>query len=233
MQIRYINKEILYCFQWNFIDSNMYVLIKDDSALVIDPIITEETTKFWSTKNISKVLILLTHEHFDHINGLNWLRDRFACEVIANKSCSYNIELKSKNLSDKSNVLLMFNTEIKTRGIEIMPFSCKPADLVFEDRKALVWKNHEIELITTPGHSSGSICVLFDKKYMFTGDTLLDVPTITRLPGGNRKDFAQTTLPFFYGLAGKNIWVYPGHGNPGRLDEMLEKYNGELRIKNE
>ena len=42
-------------------------------------------------------VVFLTHEHFDHINGLNKLRDKIPCTVYAHAVCSRNIGLeKSK-----------------------------------------------------------------------------------------------------------------------------------------
>ena len=41
-----IGKESIYSFEWNLIDSNMYLIYREGLALIVDPIYTEETKKF-------------------------------------------------------------------------------------------------------------------------------------------------------------------------------------------
>ena len=222
----YLNGIEMYCFQWNYIDSNMYVLIENERMLIIDPVITEEVVCFFTKQKVDEIWIVLTHEHFDHINGVNWLKEHFVCKVFANMVCAEAIQSESKNLSDKSDVILMFNSDIRNRNISILPFRCS-ADIIFDNSSDFNWQNHFIELITTPGHTDGSICIVLDQMYIFTGDTLLDVPTITRLPSGSKKKFEQITLPILKNF--KTIEkVYPGHGKFGKLDKMLLKYNQEI-----
>lgn len=223
MRTEYINGKKMYCFQWDFIDSNMYVILEDNQAFVVDPVLTAEIKGFWSDLELDKVLIVLTHEHFDHMNGLEWLRNHYPCEVIANSVCAENIRSESKNLSDKSEILLFFNKEVRGRKIEVQPFASW-ADMEFKDIKKIKWQNHDLELISTPGHTDGSICIVFDENYLYTGDTLLDVPTITRLPGGSKKKFEQITLPLLNNMKLQIKKVYPGHGDFGALNQLLSKH---------
>lgn len=220
MRVELLGKTPMYCFQWDYIDSNMYVVVEDEWGLVIDPILTEEVKKFVLNKKIQKFLILLTHEHFDHINGLNWFREQFPCSVYANETCAENIRSESKNLSDKSEIFFMFHPEIKNRNMKIMPFYCK-VDEIIRGGGSITWEGHSIEFMDTPGHTDGSMCIVFDKKYLFTGDTLLLIPTITRLPGGSKKKFETVTIPLLKSIQTKIVKVYPGHGDFGKLEEML------------
>lgn len=213
----------MHWFQWDYIDSNMYVILENREALIIDPVLTTEVKDFWANRDMKRVFIVLTHEHFDHINGLNWLKKQFHCEVIANSVCAANIQSASKNLSDKSDVILLFNDKMRERSVKVFPF-CSSADIQFQDVKKMKWQNHDILLISTPGHTNGSVCMILDDAYLFTGDTLLEIPTITRLPGGSKSKFEQITIPVLRDLIPKIIKVYPGHGNKGNLHEMLARY---------
>ena len=68
-----------------------------------------------------------------------------------------------------------------------------------------------LRVLHTPGHSEDSICLIIDKRGVFTGDTLF-VGAIGRidLPGGNPKEM-------YHSLYGKvssledQLTVYPGH----------------------
>ncbi len=214
---------VLYTFEWDYIASNMYVIRSKNSMLIIDPVYTDEVITFLNTQIAEQVVVILTHEHFDHINGVNWLKEHFKCIVYSNSVCSEHICSEKKNLSGHSEVFRMFNKCNTSRETVIVPFVCS-SDIIFDDNMEFEWEEHWIQMTTTPGHSDGSICILVDRTYLFTGDTLLNVPTVTRLPGGSRKKFYEITVPFLKKMIEKNYIVYPGHGEKGRLQDLLEKY---------
>ncbi len=103
---------------------------------------------------------------------------------------------------------------------EIRPITCS-ADETFTVSKEFKWNGHSIELFETPGHSSGSICVIIDKMYIFTGDSLLkNIPVVTKMPSGSKELYNKITRPFFEDL-NKNLYVYPGHGESDNLKKIL------------
>ena len=51
--------------------------------------------------------------------------------------------------------------------VNIEPYSCF-ADIYFEQKFEFKWESHDFYLISTPGHSKGSICILLDNKYLFS-----------------------------------------------------------------
>jgi glyoxylase-like metal-dependent hydrolase (beta-lactamase superfamily II) len=68
-------------------------------------------------------------------------------------------------------------------------------------------------VIHTPGHTTGGICLYFDKeKVLFSGDTLF-YGSIGRtdLPGGSHKQLIQGILNKLMILEDQ-VAVYPGHG---------------------
>ena len=211
-------------FDWDFISSHMYLIRRGSDALVIDPVDTAEVREYMIGSGIKDCKVLLTHEHFDHISGVGLLRSLCVCEVICSRVCAENIVSSSKNLSDASDAVVLFNAGMSARGCHIEPFTCT-ADLPFDGELRTEWHGHSVHAFPTPGHSPGSICILLDGKYLFTGDTLLDTPTITRLPRGSRRDFESITLPLLKGLCGSVELVFPGHGEYAGLEALLEKYH--------
>lgn len=55
---------------FSYIDANMYILAENGEALVIDPHISAEADAYLKSNRVTKVTILLTHEHFDHTCGI-------------------------------------------------------------------------------------------------------------------------------------------------------------------
>lgn len=211
----------IYKFVSELIDSQAYVMLFEKRVLIVDPVDTDEFKRFIIKNEIIEADIFLTHEHFDHIRGVNWLRDILAATVYASKDAAKSIELPNKNLSQYSNVLLSFYYKDFELVSEIIPYFCS-ADFILEDNQIIHWMTHDILVICTPGHSPGSICLLLDNVFLFSGDTILTIPTITRFPGGSKKDFFNKSLPKLRELKGRKIIVLPGHGKTAHLDYLLE-----------
>ena len=64
------------------INSNMYMIIENNNALVIDPHYSDKLSSIFKNNNISDVTILLTHEHPDHTSGVEWITDNFKTTLI-------------------------------------------------------------------------------------------------------------------------------------------------------
>ena len=70
---------------FEYIDSNMYVVVEKDKALIIDPHKNNEVYNLLLKNNVKDITMLLTHEHLDHISGIKWLKDNFNTLLIATK----------------------------------------------------------------------------------------------------------------------------------------------------
>lgn len=231
MKVLEIDGSSVYQFVWNYIDSNAYVVVKGQDALVIDPVDTKEFWTLLKDKAIQRVTVVLTHGHFDHITGLNRLRDTVDCKVYAHLDCSKMIGSVAKNLSGTANVIAQFNEKVCKTGIWVEPFACAPAECSFESDITFYWQDYAAQLLVTPGHSAGSTCLLLNQKWLFSGDTLLGVPTITRLPGGSKKLFQELTLPKLEKLKKQVERVFPGHGEAGTMEEMLSGNKEKNNVK--
>lgn len=217
-----IGSTTVFSFDWTYISSHCYMISADRNVILIDPVLTDETEKVFKSISEKHIHVILTHEHFDHISGVPLLKKISDAAVYCNNACSEKIKKPSKNLSDKADVIALFN-HAAVHGT-VLPFSCE-ADICFEDEYTLSVEGHSVKMITTPGHTDGSICIILDNEILFSGDSLLDTPTITRLPGGSKKDFQNITLPFFRSQAENIRMVFPGHGNPDTIDSFLKINN--------
>ena len=207
------------------IDARMYVMIQNQKALIVDPCVSEEAEKYLKENQVEDILVLLTHEHYDHISGVNWLREKFSrVSVLCSESCGKLIIKPNKNLSSFYEILFMGKdekTQEYVRNMNVQPYSCE-ADEMFSDELEMEWEGHRLLLKETPGHSKGSICINVDDEILFSGDTLVTGhDTILRLPGGNKKNYYDLTVPYLQQLD-KDIMVYPGHGESQKLGYYKE-----------
>ncbi len=226
----------IYSSIFEYIDSNMYVMVEKDKALIIDPHKNNEVYNLLLKNNVKDITMLLTHEHLDHISGIKWLKDNFNTLLIATKETADYIS----NIKNMRPILINFILEErdKMNGTKMLekfqkeyePFVAE-ADIIFDDTFEHQWSSHNLRFKVIKGHSLGSCCIFLDEGIIFTGDSLMKAyPIITRLPRGSKKDYQNLTAPFFESLH-KNLKVFPGHGEIFELKDVLKdgKLNVELR----
>ena len=190
-------------------DENCYILYDDSlEGIVIDPGSDgEEIFDKIKKLGIRIKYILLTHCHYDHIEGLGILRKLTGAEVVASFECNLGIQSASINLS------MLFSDQI----------SEEPADLIINDSDIIKAGNMEIKVITTPGHTKGGVCFLIDNE-LFSGDTLfLRSVGRTDFPGGSSDTLIKSIKEKLYTLDDDTI-VHPGHGNDTKID-YEKRYN--------
>lgn len=207
---------------WEPIKSNMYIMVKDDTALVIDPHISREAVEQLRQANVEKVWIILTHEHFDHISGVNHFRENWDCTVICGKQAKNSLPDPHKNLAAYFMAMMIGKEENVIQAAKQTvdeQYGCY-ADVGFEEEYDWEWNGLMVHLVETPGHSKGSICVLVNGKYLFSGDSLVGGNRIiTKLPGGSKKEYQAVTKPFLEQLSA-DVIVFPGHGEEGKISDF-------------
>jgi glyoxylase-like metal-dependent hydrolase (beta-lactamase superfamily II) len=86
-------------------------------------------------------------------------------------------------------------------------------DETLYDGEEIILGEEVLQVIHTPGHSAGSICLLGD-GFIFTGDTLFQFSYgRTDYPGGDEEQM-QNSLRILHEILVPGMTVYPGHGLP-------------------
>lgn len=203
-------------FTWSIVDSNSFLITEGNFGVLID--VVDEDELFDRIMSLDEIFVILTHSHFDHIIGLNHIRKKRPDVItIATQNCSNNIGNKYRNMSSTATAFMSFYNGSQT---EIEPFICTPVNIVFDTKFDFNWFGHAVNLIAVYGHSNDGLIAKLDDKYLFTGDTLLHTPTVTRFPGGSSERFWGEDMPLMKRIEGIEA-VYPGHGECGKLKEML------------
>lgn len=92
-----------------------------------------------------------------------------------------------------------------------------------EDGQTLDLAGEKIKVLSTPGHTGGSVCFYSEKSGIaFTGDTIFDID-IGRmdLPGGSTEDMRSSLLNVV-NKWGNEIIIYPGHGDSSSMKRVRE-----------
>lgn len=204
--------------------SNMYIILEGGQALVVDPNTDADALKRLKDAQPEKVTVLLTHEHFDHISGVNLLRKNFDVEVVCLKACAELLGDPGRNFAKFWRTMIMDKPpEVQEEGwkVEDLNYSCA-ADTTYDAETVLHWAGHEIKMTPAPGHSKGGSLFLLDGKILFSGDNLVEgAGVICRFPGGSKKNYAAITRPMLEVLP-DDTFVCPGHGEPGYLGELRQ-----------
>lgn len=219
--MRFFPDAVLHCLVDPLTGSNGYVIAKDGEALIIDPNNFPLLQALLISQALCPKYVIITHEHCDHIAGLNQLRAQYSLIVISSKACSDGLQSTTANMTRMMESYLYFKSNGKVLT-KYPRFTCAPADITFADSYRFTWAAHQFSLLRIPGHTPGSICIMADKTYLFTGDYFIPgEEVITRLPGGDSAAYERKGKPLLRQLP-ENTWVYPGHGSSFLLTSKVK-----------
>jgi glyoxylase-like metal-dependent hydrolase (beta-lactamase superfamily II) len=180
------------------VSSNCFIVLNEEngSCIVIDPGSEDSSVIEQSIEGKNVDFIFLTHEHFDHI----WCADKIRKKYNAKLCCSFDTAGAITNR--KKNMSVFFNQ---------VGFELNPCDIILIDEQFINWKGIQIEIIYTPGHTNGCICIKINNN-LFTGDTVIKgVTTVTKLPGGD-KDKLKNSMDKLMQKELYMLNLYCGHG---------------------
>lgn len=140
--------------------------------------------------------ILLTHGHFDHIWGVERLKELSGAKVYAFEDEEDLCMDASKNISAAAG-----------RACTVKP------DVLLKDGQEISVEGYAFQAIATPGHTAGSGCFYFEAdKILISGDTLFQESVgRTDFPTGSMSTLVRSIKEKLMVLP-EDVKVYPGHG---------------------
>ena len=188
---------------------------------------------FLRKAGVSECTVLLTHEHPDHTCGIYSLQREWKTELICQEACGCAIA--DLNNNHPALIVAMLAVQDMRNGTntaehfrQYYEAHVYIPDVTFSTKFELKWGQERFFFVSTPGHTAGSCCIIWNDTTVFTGDSLLlNTPTITRLPGGSTKQYKNITLPFLKSLP-RDMFVLPGHGPEFR---MADVYHGAVHVE--
>ncbi len=183
--------------------SNCYIVGSDETkeAAIIDPGAQFEKidNKLKELGLIPKIIIL-THAHGDHIGAVKNFVEMYGTKVYIHEEDKEMLKDPEKN----------FSKGITGKSISITP------DVELKDGDVIELGGMKLEIIHTPGHTRGGICIKVE-NIMMTGDTLFNRSIgRTDFPGGSFDDIITSIREKIFKYDDETI-VYPGHNSPSTI----------------
>jgi hydroxyacylglutathione hydrolase len=191
------------------LDTNNYLLFNRQSrrGCIIDLSSSSgQLFDFLKKEKIKVDFVLLTHAHFDHIEGL--------------RNTEFPFYLHKKDLGllldpEKNGSFFFANSIV----IERKPY-------IYTD--SLSFSGSRIDVIHTPGHTPGSVSLKLD-NWLFSGDTLFrQAIGRTDIPLASGEELIKSIKEKILILPNETI-IYPGHGSSTTLGQE-KKTNPFLSI---
>src|SRR5882672_8962962 len=177
-------------------------------AMVIDPgDDIEEVLALIDKHNLQVKQIVITHAHIDHVGGAMKLRAATGAPILLNQN-----DYALLNMLDEQAAWIGMRSPGK---VEI--------DSSLTTGETVAAGSHSAQILHTPGHTEGSICLYFStEKKLIAGDTLF-AGSIGRtdLPGGSFEKIIRSLHEKVLALPDETV-VIPGHGGLTTIGEERE-----------
>jgi len=157
--------------------------------------------------NLQVKQIIITHAHIDHVGGAAKLKAATGAPILLNQN----------------DYALLKMLDAQADWLGMAPPGKVEIDASAEDASVVRAGSHVANVIHTPGHTEGSICLYFSaEKRLIAGDTLF-AGSIGRtdLPGGSFEKIINSLHERVLALPDDTI-VLPGHGPATTIGEERE-----------
>lgn len=216
----------------NFGGVNCYLVQMDTSYILIDngypakyKFLDKELARLGCRPGNLKIVIL-THGDHDHAGNSVFLRDKYGTKIAIHADDSVMVEKGDMNWNRKEK---SDRFSVRFRMMSLMSIFFNPGefktfkpDIYLDENFDFAQYNFDAKIISTPGHSKGSICILTKEGQLFCGDFLYNFFGKPNLEFcDNLDDFNDSVIKL---KSNKIKTFYPGHGKPFTMEEFLKKY---------
>lgn len=192
------------------LSSNSFVLWNEPNGdcWIIDPGDVEPIRTIVNQYNLRPEGILLTHYHFDHIYGINNVRQ------------FYNENLPIFCGSITRDGLLNAKVNMSLYGGRPFVVEDRSINTIEDGDRIRLWNNIDAIAYHTPGHNDD--CFSYEiGDMLFTGDALIPHIKVHTKSKNSDKIVAQQTVERILRDFAPETTIYPGHNSSCKLNELL------------
>lgn len=190
-------------FVVNPLGENSFIVSDETSECVfIDPGFYyeeehQEIKDFIAENQLNPVKIVNTHCHFDHIWGVEFVRNEYKIPFLAHAEDNFWVERATQQAE-------MFGFEMN---------SVAPADSFLVENEYIEFGNSRLKIIHVPGHSPGHVVFYSENDKILVAGDVLFYGSIGRtdLPGGDYQTLISNIKNKLFDLPNETK-VYCGHG---------------------
>ncbi len=172
-------------------------------------------------------LIIITHAHYDHIGSLAGIKRACGCPVLAHPLEAAIIREGEVVIPPGTNILGTAVSSIGQRAKSMLAFEPVDCEILCDKEYHLDEFAVKGRILSTPGHTSGSLSLLMDNGNAYVGDLAFNWNGLSIYP-----TFAEMPAEIYssWGLILKEGAenIFPAHGRPfsiNRIKQNLEKLN--------
>jgi len=189
-------------FTFNSFQENTYVISSNKECMIVDPGCSNEAEKktlldYIENHQLCPIELINTHCHLDHIFGNNFISTKYNLKPKMHK--------KDLPLLERSvDIAKLYNVNLEPPPLNVS---------LIEEKDTIIIGSTKWEILFTPGHAPGHICLLNKHDNVIVVGDVLFFMSIGRtdLPGCNHNDLIDSIQNKLFSLDDKTE-VFCGHG---------------------
>jgi len=211
--------------------SNVYLISNGNVTVMIDTAIQSNYPRL--LKNIYTLgipeqnidLLILTHTHFDHCKNAYAIQQKFHCSILmSEKEAEFTISGYTNIPEGVFKITKIISNLGKHLGPAFFGYPPFLPDILIADE--YIWKQNDffISVISTKGHSKGSVSVIVDHEIAIVGDAMMGTYKNAIIPpfADDVKEMIQSWNKLLN--TGCTLFL-PGHGNAIERELVKKIYN--------
>lgn len=208
---------------------NCYLIRKGKITILVDTGVGRNRMKLY--RRLKTVLqrdeglgyLLLTHTHFDHAANTKFVKEMFNPMVMVHEYEIQNLKAGFSSIPAGTGFITRPLMDLGRRYLKnIGKFEALTPDITVSGT-LLLEHNPGLKVISTPGHSFGSLCLVLDDEIVLAGDTLFGVfPGRTLPPFGDDITLLMQSWKLLLDTSGRLF--LPGHGMPRTREQLRREW---------
>jgi hydroxyacylglutathione hydrolase len=214
--------------------SNSYLICSENKKILVDTGRESAFGRLWNNIGVLNLkpenidFLILTHTHYDHCQNAAVIKEQTNCKIVVSEKeaeyAEHGFTPLPKGTFPITRLIVNLGNRIGQRRFGYPPFV---SDVLVKDEYGL--KTFNISVISTGGHSNGSMSILVDNEIAIVGDAMFGVFKKSIFPPF--ADDINGMINSWGRLLKTNCHTFlPGHGKEIKRELLQTEY--EKRSKN-